>query len=46
MAYMLLPILRSNLFVRIEDKELRIIRADILSVEEFNGPAAYFIVGH
>jgi len=32
--------LRSDLFVRIEDKELRIIRADILSVEGFDEPAA------
>ena len=39
-----ISILRSDLFVRIEDKELRIIRVDILSVEEFNEPAAYFII--
>ena len=38
--------LRSDLFVRIEDKKLRIIRADILLVEEFDEPAAYFIIGH
>ena len=39
-----ISILRSDLFVRIEDKELRIIRADILSVEGFDEPAAYFII--
>ena len=39
-----ISILRSDLFVRIEDKELRIIRVDKLSVEEFDEPAAYFII--
>jgi len=36
--------LRSNLFVRIKDKELRIIRTDLLSIEEFNEPTVYFTI--
>ena len=37
--------LRSNLFVRIEDEKLKIIRTDLL-LEEFNEPTAYFTIKH